>query len=66
VAALPDTIWLGEPRGTVSIAAKCFASSPCRECSGCYLVRVGVDALSMAANSLSLSSSVRAREFCRT
>jgi hypothetical protein len=46
--------------------SKCVARSYCRECSGCYLVRVGADALSMAANSSSLSSSVRAREFCRT
>ena len=33
---------------------------------GSYLAGVGVDARSIAANSSSLSSSVRAREFCRT
>jgi hypothetical protein len=42
----------------------CRARSVITEWRG-YLERVGVDARSMAANSSSLSSSVRAREFCR-
>ncbi len=46
--------------------SKCVARSDCRKCGEGYLAGVGADALSMAANSSSLSSGVRAREFCRT